>query len=591
MTWSKTIPRGSFIKLGRRYGRRSNFTILYSFYGITMAHFDASQSLEKTHDVWQSNESEVAVEAGRSIKTRGLSADFIGANQPSHDLSGAMHKVKGIPGSESTSNSIPNRTLSDSSDSESMLNSGSVTYSSDTDTDLAQESMEVHLADEDDALFRQADDRMLNPAGYFDKLEAMERKIALNSAIFYWHSTWKRDRNLLDSAKKSCSHSVGVPVTPQKPIDNLNTNLPKHSLAHDVYKDAYELRECRDVMDRVVDNIAAMQDARYSMDNFSLLVLDSKRQHVVRLVHLYFVDVVNLCETFQIACQRYSGNKHIPGSSSSKEVLGHDFSASLQALDERCETMLAGLGLETPTMTSGPMLWRCTAHVLDFALISYAGAHLEAFDEKYLGGRQNQIHIPGHLNPKSLSIASIADVQDTQHSEGVILRRCRLQCLDEFLGHQDVWVFHPEPLSAGSHDDCCLLLSTDIGDLTDVWGPTWKITRSMNNTDILEYSIGNGMIIPWCQPDLAKGCSNRQLVGNEKLCHWVSSRKHCLEDVKSRQGGIMEPRFDGTEKLLIWTVETSLHPKSTCNPIRKGPILYVKEHANLLLKVLCRSNI
>lgn len=119
-------------------------------------------------------------------------------------------------------------------------------------------------------------------------------------------------------------------------------------------------------------------------------------------------------------------------------------------------------------------IWRAISHSLDLAVISYCGAHLEGFDQRYLGHQF-----------QSLSIFSTIF---RDFGPCPTLQRRTLKCLDGFLEGEQVWVLHthgppPNPLASQP-----LYLRTTIEAFADIWGPVWKsnpinqpkrVTRSM----------------------------------------------------------------------------------------------------------------
>ena len=128
------------------------------------------------------------------------------------------------------------------------------------------------------------------------------------------------------------------------------------------------------------------------------------------------------------------------------------------------------------------------------------------------------------------------------------MRRRSLQCLDVFLGEKPVWVFQ---LSSNFHrnDDTRLFLATDIQSLADIWGPVWKSTRDSAPTEIHEYNVGNGVIVPWHQTSTGYQLPAKTVT--EVFCHWIPSidcNTKCIED---GQTGVLRKFFRDTDRLLI----------------------------------------
>ena len=365
-----------------------------------------------------------------------------------------------------------------------------------------------------DEFFQGGEERLIDPDNYFKRLEAIEEKVALNSALRNWSREHQRSPKPFTN---NLSESIGA----------LLSKLPSDQYVADHHP---ILMECRNDIARVLYNAVTMRDTGYSNGSFNLLVLDLERSNVVQLIPFDLTDVMQMVEAFEQAYKNIALS--ILLRPTNIELYTH-------TLTMECIVLFKKLGLgqtKAAEKLSNLNIWRSAVHILDFALLSYAGAHLEAFDEKYLGTRW-----------ETFEIASL--------SSFVVLRRRRLQCLDDFLGQRDVWVFHPYSLAPTSDESSRLLLSTRIETMADVWGPMWKTVKE-HDTNIVEYSIGNGMIVPWCQDRSIGNATFPLLESNERYCHWISARKYIAEDVKSHQHGISST-FDGTETLVIGAAETS----------------------------------
>lgn len=152
----------------------------------------------------------------------------------------------------------------------------------------------------------------------------------------------------------------------------------------------------------------------------------------------------------------------------------------------------------------GAAIWRAISHSLDLAVISYCGAHLEGFDQRYLGHQF-----------QSLSIFSTI-FKDFGPSP--TLQRRTLKYLDSFLEGEQVWVLHthgppPEPLASQP-----LYLRTTIEAFADIWGPVWKSNPINQPKRVTRFNAGLGFIVPWSrlvdtEPTPLSGEIN---------CHWTA---------------------------------------------------------------------
>ena len=116
------------------------------------------------------------------------------------------------------------------------------------------------------------------------------------------------------------------------------------------------------------------------------------------------------------------------------------------------------------------------AKTLDFAVLSYARAHIGSVDETYLGARINSFEISSPI--------LVSNQKRAPRSTRVIrMRRRSLHCLDQFL-HREFWVFHLELQDDQDQMNGRLLLATQMATFADIWGTLWKCTRSSKADEI-----------------------------------------------------------------------------------------------------------
>ena len=429
---------------------------------------------------------------------------------------------------------------SEASSDGSVLKASSDTHSVDTDIEFMYED-DATLADN-------GEERILNPQNYYDGLDALEKTIASNSALhLYTSSTPAPGNGRFRCSEKGCDLNICALSPGTK---SSYPYLPRHSSNHESYPGVRDILECRNLLARAIVNATLMQEARYSNGTFNLLVLDQSRASVARLIPFHLSALKALFEAFELVCRDYQvPHKQLDRTLSQRSRREWSF----KSLTCKCQKLLADIGLPQSGRINPIKAWRWTSHILDFALLSYAGTHLEAFDEKFLLEKRQFFSIPG----SSESLESPAGLDEVQDDSTITLRRRRLQCLDEFLGHQAVWVFHLDDGKARAPDDSHLLLSTGPQCLADIWGPMWASSRLPKVGKIHEYNIGNGVIVPWSCDKSSPGSSASQPREDEKFCHWISSRNYNIEDIKAHQCELTSPFFDGTETLLIGAQDDS----------------------------------
>ena len=425
-------------------------------------------------------------------------------------------------------------------------------FEADLDAHSANTDVESMDGDEDPTLASPGEERILEPARYFDNLNALECNVAANSVLYLYSSntTTTPISSRSQCSEKGCILRICGKVPSANFADTSNPYLPRHSSNHENCSGIFDLLECRNLLARVMVNAAMMQEARYSNGTFNLLVLDSARSSVARLIPFHVSALNDLFEAFEYICQGYE-TSHVQSNITRSPRTRIKW--PYRALTLKCQNFLIQLCLPQPGDNNPVTVWRRVTHTLDFALLSYAGAHLEAFDEKFLGEERNSFTMHG----ESRSIRSQTMLDKLYGNSSIVLRRRRLQCLDEFLGRQAVWVFHLDKRRARARDDSRLLLSTRVESLAEIWGPMWKSSPSPNAGKFHEYNIGNGVIIPWnCRKSDAEPLTV-QLNDNERFCHWIPSKRYDAEDVEAHQLGIADPFFEGTETLLIGALENS----------------------------------
>jgi hypothetical protein len=208
-------------------------------------------------------------------------------------------------------------------------------------------------------------------------------------------------------------------------------------------------------------------------------------------------------------------------------------------LTSYCQRLLKDLGLlhpahaeddTSPSDQSSRMLWRSIVHTLDLATLSYAGAHIEPFDTRYLGISVEFFSVPAPF---------VAEFHRDVRATGMInLRRRSLECLDGFLHGKNVWVFYDSLSDVGSNDRLYLVTQIDI--FADIWEPLWKDCLVETPAEAYRYRVGGGYIIPWITNDHPK------LLSGEILCHWVKA-----SDLSQTYSCQAQWLFDGSETLVI----------------------------------------
>lgn len=236
-------------------------------------------------------------------------------------------------------------------------------------------------------------------------------------------------------------------------------------------------------LDIILDMQTIMSDRSYCNDSINAVVLSSDRDCVAHLVCIQREDM----EGMKLALQETTSERYA-------EIVR--------------KWRLFKLGSNSLNATSATVIVR----FLDFALVSFAGAHLESFDQHYLSRCESEFVL----------------------GESLVLRRRSLKCLDGYLNHCPVWVFEEINASGGMRREDSLYLSTTMAQFHQIWGPVWatslKHELSHSREDVSSkftqrFCVGLGYIIPW-----TRALDEPQPLDNETFAHWADEEADVQDD-------------------------------------------------------------
>lgn len=346
----------------------------------------------------------------------------------------------------------------------------------------------------------------------------------------------------------------------------------------------YHFIECRNIILNTKKSLELMTEMSYCRSRISVLVLDNTRPNVARLVAIKSSRIEALAKAFEFCLETIFWG--------TEQTWGHTFLAGFQRVTLECQIMLQDLGL-APVAEDMPNTWRSTVHVLDIAILSYVGAHIQP-----LGGvnAQDSVVLPsadkGPLQDLAEASSHGSTFQDPsskwgtgqqasfQRSTGtwgilptrIIFRRRSFLCLHEFLGHQNAWVcenWNADDQLPRAESQEKLYLSADAETFADIWGPMWSSHIPSRPSEILQYNVGNGMILAWKHAEDSR--SNEGLVKRtdpglcdikrkERLCHWISNTDCKIEsNLNNSTGRTLSP-----DDILLIGAELKLQPNQFC---------------------------
>lgn len=402
---------------------------------------------------------------------------------------------------------------------------------------------------DDPELSASAEERIINPKAYFHKLESLERQVFGNSGLFI--------------------HKNGSSIGPSQDEDLLCLPVLEYTkdqtdslvgiIRRSRSKNLLEFLVCHNRADRAGKNLTMLQDNGYCERHISILAQDKQRTGVVRVVQIEIQILVDLAKAFREMMNAFLANinsklqNHILAMVEVDGLLDECHKAF--GITRKCLEILSDLSIlsfdELTGSNSKSFVWQLATQTIEFAILSYAGAHIQPFDLELMEEGIPSFQIPQSFQYHDSELNQLQDLSYMSNigRRGLQICRRQLQCMDGFLGGKQPWVFHN--FSADfSFDNKRLCLSSTIEALTDLWGPSWKIMRNHTADKIEQYDIGNGAIIPWRSQDASfDTCS--QTTSSEVFCHWIPFRKWNEKEIEASQSLIPRRYFLPSDILLI----------------------------------------
>ncbi|TGO10582.1 hypothetical protein BTUL_0131g00230 [Botrytis tulipae] len=425
----------------------------------------------------------------------------------------------------------------------------SITASGDIESDTNDTQYDSDDLLDDPELSASAEERITNPKAYFDRLESLEQQVFNNSGLFI-HKTG-------DSTGPS--QDAALLCLPESEYHKYETDCCLNIIKYYDSELLLDLLLCHNRAHRAGNNLTTLQDNGYCAKHISLLVQDQQRAGVVRVIQIEIQTILDLVGVFKelmgkILVNFTLGQSYNRFTAEELDRLIQEIDDSLNLTQECLDILSLTSILILPDMACRPsdgFVWQLTTQVIELAILSYAGAHIQPFDTELVEKDSPSFRIPQRFkyHDKALNRLGGLSCISTLGGSGVEMRRRQLQCMDRFLGGKQPWVFHP--FSHGSPDyKIRLFLSSTIEALTDLWGPSWKIMRSSLTNEIKQYDIGNGAIIPW---KTQNGDNDTNLVpmNSEVFCHWIPFKTWNEEEVDANQESLPRQYLLSSDILLI----------------------------------------
>ncbi|KAG4431687.1 hypothetical protein IFR05_012832 [Cadophora sp. M221] len=435
-----------------------------------------------------------------------------------------------------------------SSPSPDAFSQKSSTESGTTDVtvpDIASDSDDddSDLSSDPDLYDGTSEDRILDPKSYFNNLRSLEQEVFDNSGL----SAYKEGGSFskADDDRFIC----GSNATESPPAAYVDVDFGLSLIKSTTSGNLLRLLECYDLMVRIRRSLRRLQETGYCTGHISIIVQDVDRTGVAKLIQIEIEAILRL----GIALEKLLRNvifivSAMPPNSPNQDVTN----SAIEKQDDQigvtsnCLRILSSMDFSTYLLLndSRPIIWECTFQCLDLAVLSYAGAHIKRFDLDHVGTDISSFEIPRRFVYHDQTLRELCS---SPVPSVIIMRRRQFQCLDKFLGEAQPWVFHQDFCNLGSQRLC---LSTTIGALSDIWGPSWKIIRDTEPEHIQQVDIGNGAILPWSiltdrsEPKVETRPS-------EVFCHWISFKNWDNAEIEGNLSCLPRPYFVESDVLLV----------------------------------------
>ncbi|KAL3417404.1 hypothetical protein PVAG01_11404 [Phlyctema vagabunda] len=398
-------------------------------------------------------------------------------------------------------------------DLESLDGYNSTSHSSSPATELYGDYMDNFdslLADESDSdeeLTTTIEKRFTHPYGHLQKLADIQERVFETSGLLY-----------------ICAHH-GVPPTTTSGDGSFKIHLPPPTGFPDLYqrqkyekflpsldyKIIHRLLTSLSLLTRLGQNVTYLQSIGYGDGNISILAQVDNRQNVVELQRLGSGKILQLS---RIATNSVSILEAFVGNDEWFSLLVATCQSIMKIFGSKFE--LLEKQWRPPSEEAIAFIY-CTSLFLSMGVVSYASAHVVRDG-------------PNSSGPTRFDFTGI------DMGLSMNCRRRRLRCMDDFLGGNEVWVFSCQNYAL---DDGRLLLSTEPHVLADIWGPLWEVKTPSGS--VLRYSIGNGVIIPWVEPNYAPSPGDSMTINEEFQIgyyrHTEGSKEIGLNLIRCRQNG------------------------------------------------------
>ena len=351
-------------------------------------------------------------------------------------------------------------------------------------------------------------------------------------------------------------------------LEKLRKQIVQSSYAYSVYefgqnelefvlnylKKRGDLQETTEILERVNSNIDLLHKNSFCTHSISMLVMDFERPDIVRLRPIAISEISYLLEI-------------------ARDCLGKDRNFDLQKFRmalARFDLMLGMQNAPYYPSNQNSTLFKLSqlCILLDLSVIIYSFAHIARFDEQYFKFDMNSLRI---------------NLRDVLSSNSYLkLVRRSLSCLNDYLDHEQVWVWHPfihqqatKKIKKNYNYDIPLKVSTYITDLADIWGLIWPVTID-GLKNISTFQAGRGVLVPRSTDEDREESFNLRY---GYLYHWTTDLQNVVEktsdtpDIKTENKTLILVGGDRLTPPQSTSVGTNAHNVVTTTSVPRAMLI------------------
>lgn len=347
------------------------------------------------------------------------------------------------------------------------------------------------------------DDYLINPETHYRTLDTLEKEVVEASEFYHTKGSYEPTVSYIDredSLLKSfhCKTEVWRCLDKIADISRINSIGPGGT-GRNVKWVGLSLGKCYLILCQILDSLKTLTHQGFCKDFFTILIQrESKNGDIAELVKIERKVIIGFHEKIARTIMKILND--------GQPLSDHVTSSTIrETLMPACDKLMEHLEIPLKkdlSLYDILILCRILVLLLDLGLVSYMGSHGSRFDTKYMAQDHSELLV----------------VPQPRGRIGFQFTLKRLACLDEFLNHQQVWIFQPlwiEPKDYKPSNPISILTSVEA--FADTWGPIWEVSAGEYLPNyIRQLNVSTGLI---CRVQASLGCA----IENAIPCHWFNS--------------------------------------------------------------------